>query len=446
MAKIPVEVTFETITPLWTGDAWGEMNEIRPSALIGSLRFWFEVLMYFGGVLRREHFDKEKGRFEKELKKELIKKFKESIFHRDAKTKALVINPDKSFQLKLLAEGEFDLPISSIIFGTTRWKSLIEIKGIEYLEDYCFGNRLNLPQRICFHKMNYTYSETCPPKSNDEWTVFFFPKRYFWGKFKVTFFVEETILKPIFYPLLNFMHHYGYWGGKWNLGFGRLRILDIYQEDKQNKQKAKINIEEYETFNLSLFKFSTEPKEENYKSNNNSLNWKGFVKIIQYNFKNFEILKTVLNVDKFYCNTEKSLEKKFKNISHKIFILEFNNVDTSLFNTIKYLLRDKIKIRNCLRHICEFKNNESELKKCFEKGETTKDKILNCRKDKNVYTFKCEEIPKILNKWKTFRHLLLGERGEGSKILPYISANGKYGFLSIAGLLNLQQNNKRSEM
>ncbi|RTZ60487.1 MAG: hypothetical protein DSZ31_01930 [Gammaproteobacteria bacterium] len=81
MAKIPVEVTFETITPLWTGNAWGEMNEIRPSALIGNLGFWFEVLMYFGGVLEEKYFDREKGRFEKELDyKEFRKNFwKEKI-------------------------------------------------------------------------------------------------------------------------------------------------------------------------------------------------------------------------------------------------------------------------------------------------------------------------------------------------------------------------------
>jgi len=473
MAKIPVEVTFETITPLWTGDAWGEMNEIRPSALIGNLRFWFEVLMYFGGVLEEKYFDREKGRFEREFKKELVKKFKESIFHRDAETKALVINPDKSFQLKILAE-KLKLPISSIIFGTTGWRSLIEIKGIEYLEDYCFGNRLNLPYVLAFKKTSDAKNEDkkleifkekrdyqnwimeiecndCKTYKDKEryakkqYSIFYFPQYYFWGKFKVKFSVEQIILEPIFYPLLNFMHHYGYWGGKWNLGFGRLRILDIYYEDKQNKKKAKINMEEYKTFNLSLFKSSTESKKKNYKSNNYFLNWKELVKIIKHNFKDFEIIRTVLNADKFYCSTEKFLEKKVKTIPTKILIIEFNHTDTVTFDIIKNLLQYKIKVRDCLRHICEFKNNESELKKCFENDETIKDKTINCKKDKKVYSFKCEEIPKILNKWKTFRHYLLGEKGEGSKILPYISADGKYGFLSIAGLLNLQQNNKRSK-
>jgi CRISPR-associated protein Cmr1 len=74
MSKVEIKVQFETITPLWTGDAWMENNEIRPSSLIGSLRFWFEVICYFGGICSEKDFDKEKGRFEKDIKNDEIKK------------------------------------------------------------------------------------------------------------------------------------------------------------------------------------------------------------------------------------------------------------------------------------------------------------------------------------------------------------------------------------
>ncbi len=51
-----VKITFKTITPLWTGDAWQENKEIRPSSLIGSLRFWFEVICYFAEICDKQGF------------------------------------------------------------------------------------------------------------------------------------------------------------------------------------------------------------------------------------------------------------------------------------------------------------------------------------------------------------------------------------------------------
>jgi CRISPR-associated protein Cmr1 len=116
MSKVEVKVQFETITPLWTGDAWMENNKIRPSSLIGSLRFWFEVICYFGGICSEKDFDKEKGRFEKDIKNDEIKK------------KLLKYGTDFEGQIEALKELEVPLP--AIIFGTTGWKSLIEIKEI----------------------------------------------------------------------------------------------------------------------------------------------------------------------------------------------------------------------------------------------------------------------------------------------------------------------------
>jgi len=40
-----IKVTFKTLTPLWTGDAWGESNELKLTGIIGSLRWWFEALV-----------------------------------------------------------------------------------------------------------------------------------------------------------------------------------------------------------------------------------------------------------------------------------------------------------------------------------------------------------------------------------------------------------------
>ena len=35
-----IKITLKTLTPLWTGDAWGDNTSIRPSSIMGSLRFW----------------------------------------------------------------------------------------------------------------------------------------------------------------------------------------------------------------------------------------------------------------------------------------------------------------------------------------------------------------------------------------------------------------------
>ena len=80
MGKREIAVTFRTVTPVWTGNAWQQMTEIRPSSLIGSLRFWFETIMYFAGVLNEKDFDFKKGRFEKELNK-LERRELLEIFH-----------------------------------------------------------------------------------------------------------------------------------------------------------------------------------------------------------------------------------------------------------------------------------------------------------------------------------------------------------------------------
>jgi len=213
MSKVEVKVQLETITPLWTGDAWMENYEIRPSSLIGSLRFWFEVICYFGGICPAKDFDKEKGRVEKDIKNESIRK--ELLKH------------GTDFDGQISALKDLKIPIPAIIFGTTGLKSLIEINGIRYLNDYCFGNKLNLLSKFCISKNeNNEVKENneCPRRSNNDWSVFYFKIPYFWGKFEVVFRVPEEIKETIFFPLLSFMDKYGYWGGGWNIGYGRLRI------------------------------------------------------------------------------------------------------------------------------------------------------------------------------------------------------------------------------
>lgn len=189
MGRKEVKVTFQTITPLWTGDAWQENREIRPSSLIGSLRFWFEVICYFSNIVDEKNFDQKKGRFEKEINQEKFRKF--------------IKNCGNTFECKIQALLEQDIPIPAIIFGTTGWRSLIEIKEIN------------------FNKENFKIEPKGKILPNKNW---YWGSPSYQGDFEVTFLVDENILDSIFYPLLTFMDEYGFWGGKWNIGYGRLKI------------------------------------------------------------------------------------------------------------------------------------------------------------------------------------------------------------------------------
>ena len=76
-----VKVKFKTITPLWTGDAWMENREIRPSSIIGSLRFWFEVICYFAGITTDDDYEngKLKGNIENKNFRQEFLKLKEKL-------------------------------------------------------------------------------------------------------------------------------------------------------------------------------------------------------------------------------------------------------------------------------------------------------------------------------------------------------------------------------
>jgi len=313
LSKKEVLVKFQTLTPLWTGDAWQDNNEIRPSALIGSLRFWFEVICYFSGICDKKDF--KNGRFEKEVNR---KDFKNCL-----------LKKGNSSEAKIECLLEQGIPLPSIIFGSTNWRSLIEIKDIKYLDDYCFGNKLNLPNKICINKSNYEIKENnnCPKKSNQDWSIFFFSKPYFYGKFQVVFKVEEKVLKSIFYPLLNFMDKYGFWGGKWNIGYGRLKI-ESENGEKKNWEVEKLDLQ---IFNINKVIYFN----ENEKNNS------------------FSILESISNLN----NLTQFNDKKIKMLK--------NQISNNDLNDLKELIKELIKLKAQKRS--NFKNNKELRHKIFGK-------------------------------------------------------------------------------
>ena len=48
-------VTMQTVTPLWTGNAWGKNQKITPQSIMGALRFWFEVYCHAVGIKVKEY-------------------------------------------------------------------------------------------------------------------------------------------------------------------------------------------------------------------------------------------------------------------------------------------------------------------------------------------------------------------------------------------------------
>ena len=425
MGKKEVTVTFKTITPLWTGNAWQQMTEIRSSSLIGSLRFWFETIMYFAGVLKKEDFNSTSRRFEKEVNRKELKNF---IQKNGNNTKEII---------KHLLDQQ-KIPVSSIIFGTTNWKSLIEIKGIEPIKDYCFGNRLNLPYAIGVKKRDYSSEEFITKddwlkKINEykglknakrEYSFFFFKDSYFYEKFRIEFLVEENLIDNVFYPLLSFMDKYGYWGGGWSIGYGRLRVESVKENNtaKENWQKL-----DFELPNSKCFV------------------WDNLIEVKNDSDRDFNILKQILQVDKFHCKKERNFAEKIKNIPQEIILIESLDSNDNFKNLIQKLLVEKVKLRNCLRHICEEKklidSKYSSIfeKECFNRNKFLPKKEVICKDRQKEIRSLCEDIIT----WKNFRHKLLGELGEGSKILPFIykeDGDLKGGLLSIGGLLNL--NNK----
>lgn len=287
-----LKVKFKTLSPLWTGNYRGITNEIRPSSLIGSLRFWLDIICYFSGLQINDL-----GSFDPE-------KFQNFILKEGTDFESL----NKIF-------SEFRLSLSSKIFGCNKWEGWIRIKEIKPVGKYCFGNYLNLDNS--------------------------YRKPYFWGTFEVTFEVEEKIINPIFYPLLYFMELYGFWGGKWSLGYGRLQVVNMEIDGK---------ILNSEQWRKNEFKFKLFGNENKFFLENSEKS--DIIKVEEGEEKDFEILLSknkkinvlfLKNIDgKGYSELIKSLKEiKFnKQNEHKSkYLFGSKSKGSKIFPLITYQIQ-----------------------------------------------------------------------------------------------------------
>ena len=183
-----IKVTFKTITPLWTGDAWGDCKEIKPSAIMGSLRFWFA---FYWKVVKNETTEKlDENGVPKESLFELENSKANKTFKTILKNKIIELNNfDEAIDKTLEKLG---LSIPSRIFGCTGWKSRVKIK----IEDFSIK------------KLNFSNVETKFPlnKLQNNITSEFWIKR--------TLLANEKIIKG-FYNIELTLNTTKYWWDKY---------------------------------------------------------------------------------------------------------------------------------------------------------------------------------------------------------------------------------------
>ncbi len=376
MSKKEIKVTFNTLTPLWTGDAWGENKEIRPSSIMGSLRFWFEIICYFSSITSYCNYDS--GKLNDNLDE---RKFREKIFENGMDFKGID---------KFLAECKVSLP--SRVFGCTGWKGWVRIKTIQVTTedaDYDFPiGKIKFEELK--YKKQYFNKKANKKKEEKEITPTWYFQKGFKGTFEIIFEVEEKILETIFFPLLKFIEKYGFLGGKWNIGYGRVKVESV-SDEKWDSNFADKNDDEikFKFTDSNSIRLSELINEKNSFSTSTQA----------YNY-----LKFFLNTKSFYCSCEKNFRDNISDISNDIRVAKLNNNFSDFQNAIKELLKIKAKMRNCLRPD-------------------------NSIKEKQV--------------WHNFRHILLGTTSgglEGTKIIPWIYKENEQlegGFISIAGIINL---------
>ena len=218
-----ITVSFKTITPLWTGDAWGECKEIKPSAIIGSLRFWFA---FYWNIERKQNTET--------LNKNGIPDDNLSNFENPKENKTF-----ETFLTKYISQtqdfddainktlDELGLPVPSRIFGCTGWKSRIIIEIEEFKEkEYHFNN----------------VEDDFPSDVNSN---FWIKKSLFAEKEKITLFTDIKVkLITSEYWWNNYLKKFFEFfqdkiilvGGKKSFGFGFIKmIINGHNNDKQIK-------------------------------------------------------------------------------------------------------------------------------------------------------------------------------------------------------------------
>jgi len=302
-----IKVTFETITPLYTGDAWQESEEIRPSSLVGGLRFWFEI---YNKICKNEIISLNTNGVPDE--KLDYKKFKDEICELTKNN-----NFENFEQLQDKALKNLNISMPSRVFGCTGWKSRIKIKNINYDQETLNKNNVN-------NKFPLN-------------TRFWISKSLFDDKEEITIHknIAFTILSSEFWfcnYLKNFLDFYSdkivLLGGKKSFGFGFVKIsykTSLNCNSSLNECNKFSEYYFYEDISLNL-------KDDEYVNQNNKKKV-----ILGYNFRYFLRKKELKNNRIKFFGQQGEASSTYisflpnENISLKLIIIKnpFNSNDKS---------------------------------------------------------------------------------------------------------------------
>ena len=211
MGKREIQVTFETITPIWTGDINGECTELKPASIIGSLRFWFEVYCHFSGIEVKEN---------ENLNYEIFVTIRKEAFEKYKKKEIADIEKYIIIRLPLTA--------SSKIFGCTGWKSRIKIEKLE-------------PEIIEVSKNEFDYEFLFDNFSTKWWSnkILFNNKDQIklFNNVKISLIIDTIILEEFEKFLRFYEDKIILVGGKKSFGFGFTKI-----KSNINLKNVSINI------------------------------------------------------------------------------------------------------------------------------------------------------------------------------------------------------------
>jgi CRISPR-associated protein Cmr1 len=267
-----MEFKFKAITPVWTWDAWGEMENVRNSTIYGSIRFWFKVFLNCSWNVVDEQFKKD-------------------------------------FKVKISDKEIFEGNWVEFLFGKDKWRGLVELKiervKEKKLTDYSFVflgkgkvkqffKKSNVKCKNCSEKeiivkwpkiflyldpSKYCYQVACNKwnrekdkkiKIGDKLPIWYFKEECFEMNFNLKFknifenfinnnlvnFEKINIDEEKFRKLINdfakFLDLFGFVGGKWELGFGKLGL-----EDK-NEVNSQLELNDFFTTENDLFNLNNQ--------------------------------------------------------------------------------------------------------------------------------------------------------------------------------------------
>ena len=208
-----IKVTFNTLTPLWTGDAWQKSDKLKLTGIIGSFRWWFEALVRGMG-------------------------YKACDCTGDNKCQAEIKEPKEMANIKLCP--------ACYLFGTTGWKGrfrvMVESEDLQKL--YNGKVMVQIKGGKKWHYESGLMGSATLKFSYEDMVI---------GEKDGSFVKMSSAFPSILKILLYLISEYGMLGAKTSMGYGVVKF-QIKNEDKN--EDIQITEDDWKNFNdfMSLFK------------------------------------------------------------------------------------------------------------------------------------------------------------------------------------------------